>query len=137
MDTQTNKHSLESFLSKLLHNGERQSYTTIRQLIIICKNVDLNSIYIRREFLPLVRHQVQKPNTQTFFIITTNSKYEGSPLLRDEVALLSFHKVRQTDVIGNDISRYQKRQILPESGSFLGFFLRRKVIELETSDINR
>ena len=138
MDIQTSKHSLESLLAKLSHNGQRPTNMTIRQLIIICKNVDMNSIYTHREFLPLMRRQVQKPNTQTYFIITTNSKYEGSCLLHDEIAVLSFHQVRQNSLTGsNDITRYEKRQILPESGSFLGFFLRRKVVGLETRNINR
>ena len=104
MDIQTSKHSLESLLSKLPHNGERPRTMTIRQLIIICKNVDLNSIDVCREFLPLVRHQVQNPNTQTYFIITTNSNYKSTPLLRDEIAVLSFHQARQNDMIGNALS---------------------------------
>ena len=136
-DTENTKQSLETILNKASFPAESSNHMAITMSIFICKNVDINSKNFQQHLLPIMKHQIHHRSIQTFFLITTNSKYGGKYPFQNEVTLLSFHQRHQNQLVINEMNNYPNRQMLPESGSFLGFFLRRKVIELETSDIIR
>ena len=99
--------------------------------------MNITSKNFQQHFLPIIKHQIHRRSIQTFFLITTSSKYVEANFFQNDVTLLSFHPRHQNQPVINEINNYPTRQMLPESGSFVGFFLRRKVIELETSDLNR
>ena len=130
--------ALELILRNIRVHAERSDRTIAATFsILICKNVDIDSKSFQHHLLPAMMYQTRQRSGQTFFLITTNSKYVEKHLFQDDVAFLSFHPHHQTQLLTNEVNNYQNHEMLPESGSFLGFFLRRKVIGLETSDLNR
>ena len=75
---------------------------------------------------------------QNFFLITSiNFECGKGNNFPEDTAFFSFHPHDQQKLLMNEMIHQQNRRLLPESASFLGFFLRRKVIGLETSDLNR
>ena len=75
---------------------------------------------------------------QNFFLVTsTNFESDQDKKFADDTAYLSFHPHDQQNLLIKEATNSHNHRLLPESASFLGFFLRRKVIGLETSDLNR
>ena len=60
---------------------------------------------------------------------------EETQFANDHISVLSFHPTDRNRTPHSDgHENFHNRQLLPESSSFIGFYLRRKVIEMETSD---
>ena len=119
---------------------ENERWKTTSEKIIfvhIFKNVDITANTFQQQFLPVMKDLIRcDRRIQTFIIFTARSECGETPPIQD-IAFLSFHPSDQHMFLFNESANYHTRHLLPESASFLGFFLRRKVIGLETSDMNR
>ena len=120
------------------HNEPSKPVSLNSMSIYILRNVDINTKSFQRETFPILQALHSEKNYQTLFMITTNSKCVVEPhLMQDAISFLTFHPHGQPQKVLNKANVHQAHPLLPESTSFLGFYLRRKVIGLETSDIQR
>ena len=136
---ETFKQILDSISRKNQIYSERSKQTTVvSTLIYIFKNVDILAKSFQKQFLPVMKDLIRDKYFQNFFLVTsTNLECGQGTNFSEDTAFLSFHPHDQQKLLMNEMTHRQNRRLLPESASFLGFFLRRKVIGLETSDLNR
>ena len=133
------KQILDSISRKNQIYSERSKQTTVvSTLIYIFKNVDIFAKSFQSQFLPIMKDLIRDKYFQNFFLITSTNFESGQEnKFPDDTAYLSFHPHDQQNLLIKETTNSHNHRLLPESASFLGFFLRRKVIGLETCDLNR
>ena len=105
--------------------------------IYICKNADVNTQSFQKHFLPGIKKLIGCNRPRMFLLVTTTDIRDDADtqIVSDQIAVLSFHPTDQNCTPHSDgHENFHNRQLLPESSSFIGFYLRRNVIEMETSD---
>ena len=133
--------TLEVVMNKIAEKSQaidqNPSMTSNDDLIYICKNADVNALSFQKHFLPGIKELIGRSRPRMFLLVTTTDSIDNAEtqFATDQISVLSFHPTDRTYTPHSDgHDNFNNRQLLPESSSFIGFYLRRKVIEMETSD---
>ena len=133
--------TLEVVMNKIAEKSQaidqNLSMTSNDDLIYICKNADVNAQSFQKNFLPGIKELIGRNRPRMYLLVTTRDSIDDAEtqFATDQISVLSFHPTDRNYTPHSDgHENFNNRQLLPESSSFIGFYLRRKVIEMETSD---
>ena len=135
--TQTLEVVMNKMAEKCQAIDQNASKTSNDNLIYICKNANVNAQSFQKHFLPGIKELIGRNRPRMFFLVTTTDSIDDAETQfpTDQISVLSFHPTDRNPTSHSDgQENFHNRQLLPESSSFIGFYLRRKVIEMETSD---
>ena len=135
--TQTLEVVMNKMAEKFQAIDQNPSITSNDDLIYICKNADVNAQSFQKNFLPGIKKLIGCNRSRMFLLVTTTDSIDDADIqfVSDQISVLSFHPTDRNRTGHSDGNEnLHNRQLLPESSSFIGFYLRRKVIEMETSD---
>ena len=133
--------TLEVVMNKIAEKSQaidqNPSTTSNDDLIYICINANVNAQSFQKHFLPGIKELIGRNRPRMFLLVTTTDSIDDAEtqFSTDQISVLSFHPTNRNRTAHSDgHENLHNRQLLPESSSFIGFYLRRKVIEMETSD---
>ena len=135
--TQTLEVVMNKMAEKCQAKNQNPSMASNDDLIYICKNADVNAQSFQKHFLPGIKELIGRNRPRMFLLVTTTDSIDDveTQFSTDQISVLSFNPTDQSYTPHSDgHENFNNRQLLPESSSFIGFYLRRKVIEMETSD---